>query len=110
MPAHRLLIELLGGLRISQDGGEAIEISNRKAGSVLAYLALNLQRKHGREELVDLFWPDDDLEEGRNKLRKALTAIRDWLGQAGADPDTTLVGGRADIHLNPAVVTTDVTS
>src|SRR5690349_10551649 len=108
MPAHRLLIELLGGLRISRDGGEAIEISNRKAGAVLAYLALNVQRKHGREEMVDLFWPDDDIEEGRNKLRKALTAIRDWLEQAGAESDAVLLSGRSDIRLNPSAVTTDV--
>src|ERR1043166_9222323 len=108
MPAHRLLIELLGGLRISRDGGETIEIPTRQGGSVLAYLALNLQRKHGREELIDLFWPDDGLEEGPNKLRKSLTAIRDWLGATGVDPAQALLAGRSEIRLNPSAVVTDV--
>ena len=49
------------------------------------------------EELVDLFWADDGVEEGRAKLRKALMTIRDWLTQAGAEPDSVLQASRAEV-------------
>ncbi len=107
MRIDSLRVELLGGLRIAGADGEGIEISSRQAGRVLAYLALNLRRKHGREELVDLFWPDDDVDEGRAKLSKALHTIRGWIAQAGVDPPSALLAGRSEVRLNGAVVTTD---
>lgn len=103
-----LQIELLGGLRMSRAKGEDVEVSSRQAGRVLAYLALNLRRKHGREELVDHFWPEDDVDEGRAKLSKALHTIRGWIAQAGVDPETALLAGRTEIRLNPSIVATDV--
>ncbi len=102
-----LRIELLGGLRISGADGEAIELSSRLAGRVLAYLALHLHRKHGREHLVDLFWPDDDIEEGRAKLSKALNTIRGWIAQVGVVPESGLLAGRSEIRLNSSIVVTD---
>ncbi len=104
-----LRIELLGGLRISGTNGTPVELSSRVAGRVLAHLALHLHRKHGREELVDLFWPDDDIEEGRAKLSKALNTIREWITKVGVDPQSALLAGRSEIRLNSSVVVTDVT-
>jgi len=108
MRLDTLCIELLGGLRICRGTGDPIDISSRQAGRILAFLALHIRRKHGREELVDLFWPDDDIAEGRAKLSKALHTIRRWFTQAGVDSESALLAGRSEIQLNGSIVATDV--
>lgn len=107
MPLEPVFVELLGGLRISSAGGKAVEIAPRLGGGVLAHLALHLRRKHSREELIDLFWPEDEVEEGRNRLRKALHYIRGWIQEAGADPDAILQADRREVLLNAQCVSTD---
>ena len=42
-------------------------------GALLALLALQPQRKHPREELVERLWPGVALDVGRNRLRNAIS-------------------------------------
>jgi DNA-binding SARP family transcriptional activator len=49
---------------------------------VLAYLALNWQRAHRREELQALFWPDKSPKAAANNLHQALWHLRQALPSA----------------------------
>jgi predicted ATPase/DNA-binding SARP family transcriptional activator len=106
-------LRLLGGLsaRWGGAGGRVIErFRSQKAASLLAYLALEPERTHAREELADLFWPDaDDVEAARANLRQALATLRRELeGDDAAPPGAAVqADGRAFVRLNPDVVRTD---
>src|SRR5437016_9407767 len=103
-----ILIELFGGLRVEVSGRSAVELPRNHASALLAYLAMNPQRAHSREELADLFWPDNEAEDTHNKLRKALHGLRSQLEQFGIDPDAVLTTSRSSLQIKPAAVTTDL--
>ncbi len=79
----------------------------QKAAGLLAYLALR-PGPHPRETLIDLFWPDMDLAEGRNNLSTTLSGLRRLLEPPGVPRATVLVTTHAQAGLNPAVVTIDL--
>jgi DNA-binding SARP family transcriptional activator len=58
---------------------------------LLARLALQPQRRHSREELIELLWPGVDADVGRNRLRQVLSTLRRLL-----EP---LVGNACDFYL-----------
>ena len=76
-------VQLLGGLKAQRGDVTLTNFSNRSVGTLLARLALFPQRSHAREELIDLIWPGVALDVGRNRLRQALFALRQWLEPAG---------------------------
>src|SRR3712207_7098227 len=43
--------------------------STRKTGALLAFLAYYGGREHPRESLIELLWPESDLDAGRKRLR-----------------------------------------
>ena len=100
-------IELFGGLRICLAEGKSVEVPRQQTGALLAHLALNLNRAHGREELAALIWPEDGPEEERHKLRQSLYALRRLLGQSPSDKNGFLLTTRTTIQLNRDAVTTD---
>jgi predicted ATPase/DNA-binding SARP family transcriptional activator len=105
-------IQLLGELRITFASQEAPRSFTRKIGGLLGYLACFLHRAHSRDELIELFWPEVDLEAGRASLRSALPLLRRLLeplppGEA-ISPSPLLVVDRLTVRLNPERVTTDV--
>ncbi len=101
-------IGLLGGLRIEMSGASVSRFRSQKTGALLAYLACHNKRTHPREELCDLFWPDDDLEAGRRSLRVALSSLRRQLEPPPTPPNSVLVADRLNVRLNPAAAVTDV--
>ena len=71
-------IFLLGRFEI-EVGGQSIPGTawrKRRAVDVLTALALAPGRALHREELIDRFWPDKDLDAGANNLHRALYEIR----------------------------------
>ena len=80
-------IQLLGGLRAQRSGeGPAPPLTRfrvQKAGALLAYLAYYIHRPQPREILIELFWPEDDLEVARHKLSVALSFLRQDLEPPG---------------------------
>lgn len=100
-----LQVELLGGFRIRRQGEPPVELANTQAHAVFAFLALKCQRIYSREELADIFWPDEDPEEARTKLRKALHAIRTLLHEMQLDPDSVLSISRASLGVRDSVAT-----
>jgi predicted ATPase/DNA-binding SARP family transcriptional activator len=104
----RCRVELFGGLRLLQGDRVVTRFRTHKAATLLAYLALHLRQSHPRDQLVDLFWPEMDLEPGRTNLSTALTSLRRQLEPPGIPAGSLLVADRRTVQLNPGAVTTDV--
>jgi len=100
-------IELLGPLRVSREGALITRFRTRQAAALLVRLALFPQRDHPREELIDLLWPDADLETARPRLRQELASLRRLLEPEDA-ADTVLYADRFCLRLQPGAVTTDL--
>ena len=100
-------IELLGQLRATCGDRVITQFGSRKVAALLARLALFPKRAHGREELIDLLWPEADLDTGRNRLRQALFALRRLLEPPGAAE--VLWVDRSTVRLNAASFSCDAT-
>jgi predicted ATPase/DNA-binding SARP family transcriptional activator/Tfp pilus assembly protein PilF len=94
----RVTVVLLGPPRLERDG-KPIEVSTRKAIALLAYLVAT-QRRHSRESLAALFWPDYDTPHARGALRNTLYELNKALGGAGLDITREDVGFTASEELN----------
>lgn len=103
-----LQIEMFGGLRVCLPGQAPVEMPPQQTGALLAYLALHSGRQHTREELAEIFWPEEEPETSRSRLRHALHALRRQLEQPPFEKESVLVATRATVHLNPALIRTDV--
>jgi predicted ATPase/DNA-binding SARP family transcriptional activator len=106
----RVYINLLGELRVSfGDGREPLtRFRTQKAAALLAYMALHPRQNHGREVLLELFWPDKDEATGRDNLSTALAQLRRQLEPGGSGTGGLLVADRQTVRLHPAAFTTDV--
>ena len=101
-------IEMFGDLRARQGGRVHTRFRTQKTGSLLAYLAYFLQRAHPREELIEMLWPDAELEQGRPTLSVALSSLRHQLEPPGAPAGSVIVANHSTVCLNPDFITTDV--
>lgn len=101
-------IQLLGGLRVEQGGREIIRFRTQKTGALLGYLAFYRDRAHPRDLLIEHFWPDDNLDLARLKLRLALNSLRRQLEPPGIPAGTVVASTRSSVQLNPLATTTDV--
>src|SRR5581483_6854118 len=101
-------VQLLGGLRATQANHVIDRFYTHKIGGLFAYLAYHSHRAHPREELIERFWPDADLESGRMSLRTALASLRRQLEPPGVTPGAALIADRYFARLNPDSITTDV--
>jgi predicted ATPase/DNA-binding SARP family transcriptional activator len=77
--APRTRILLLGAPRVEHDGA-AIEVDTRKAIALVAYLAVT-RRRHARDALAGLLWPEYNQTRARAALRRTLSS----LGKARAE-------------------------
>jgi DNA-binding SARP family transcriptional activator len=105
-------IELFGALTARQDDPRGRRVVTRfrshRTGVLFAFLALHPKRAHGREELIELLWPDYDLDAGRTSLRTALSSLRRQFEPPGTPAGSVLIADRTHARLNPAAITTDV--
>lgn len=99
-------VELLGQVRACSGDRIITQFGSRRVAALLARLAVQPGRAYGREELIDLLWPDAELDVGRNRLRQALSTLRRLLEPPGA-PEVLRVD-RVSASLLPAHVTSDV--
>jgi DNA-binding SARP family transcriptional activator/predicted ATPase len=97
-------LALLGGFRLQRDTGEPIPLSTRKAGALLAYLALLPRRAHARAKLAALLWGDRSEGQARDSLRQALSLLRKAL--SGVDPHALLTH-EDTISFEPTALNTD---
>src|SRR5262249_37572022 len=113
---------LLGGFEARLGSGEPLNLSS-KAQAPLAYLAMRPGRRHSRDKIATLLWPNAGEEHARQSLRQALATLRRALRPhailladhrdariegPGLDVDVvrseTLAGGRAAVALDQAVL------
>jgi DNA-binding SARP family transcriptional activator len=73
--APALTLRLFGPSVLLADG-TAVRTHSARTFALLAYLALEPERPHARDTLVDLLWPDLPLASGRQSLRQALYSLR----------------------------------
>lgn len=107
-PGRGWRIELLGRLRAVSGSLCVTRFRTQKTAVLLAFLACHPHRAHPRETLVELLWPDEDEEAGRQNLRNALSALRRQLELPGLPADQVLLTDRFAVQLNPARVTSDL--
>src|SRR5215210_5598705 len=69
----RTRILLLGAPRVEHDG-EQIVVDTRKATALLAYLAVT-RRRHARDALAGLLWPEYNQTRARAALRRTLSSL-----------------------------------
>jgi DNA-binding SARP family transcriptional activator len=101
----RWRIQLFGELCATRGEHRVTHFRSQKTAALLAYLAYYQQRAHPRQVLIDLLWPDHDVELARHNLSVALSSLRDPLESSGG---TVLVADRFSVGLNSDAVATDV--
>lgn len=72
-------IRLLGQFEVRSTSNEVVRLSTRKSGSLLALLALQMDREFSNEELQAVFWPDSDGDKQAQNLRRAIADLRSML-------------------------------
>ena len=77
----RFRLRLLGRLELSIDDGTSVRLSTRKAGALIAYLAMAPAHTASREELATLLWGSCSDQQARQSLRQALVLLRKDLKQ-----------------------------
>jgi DNA-binding SARP family transcriptional activator len=97
-------LALLGGLRLQTDPGEPVPFSTKKAGALLAYLALHPGQAQSRPKLAALLWGDHSEVQARDSLRQALTLVRKALSRV--EP-RALIAHEDTITFEPKALTTD---
>lgn len=104
----RLLIELLGEIRLTVGEQTITRFSTQKVAAMLAYFALRSPASLPRESIIEMFWPDQEPGTGRNSLSVALNALRRQLEPVGMRAGSILISDRSTVRLNPDAITTDV--
>lgn len=74
--AQSLRLRVLGRFEAHRSDGEPVELRNKKARAVLAYLAVQSGRPHARDRLAGMLWGETGDERARHNLRQSLSAIR----------------------------------
>ena len=97
-------LALLGGFRLQKDSGEPVPLSTKKAGALLAYLALHPGQAQPRPKLAALLWGDHSGVQARDSLRQALSLLRKALSHI--DP-RALIAHEDTISFEPTALTTD---
>lgn len=108
MEPERWRISLLGGLSVQFGDQYISKFQMRRVASLLARLAYFPNRQHLREELIDLLWPDEDIDASRSRFRQVLTSLRQSLESLGASTANLLLADRDNVRLVPGLFGTDV--
>lgn len=97
-------LALLGGFRLRTDSAGAVPLSTKKAGALLAYLALHPGQAQARPKLAALLWGDRSDVQARDSLRQALSLVRKALAHVDSH---ALIAHEDNISFEPTVLTTD---
>ncbi len=94
-----LQIKLLGGFKVERRGHAPADFESDKVRALLAFLAVEPDRPHRREKLAALLWPDTSDRKARTNLRRALSNLRQAIGDHDARP-AYLRASRQTIEFN----------
>lgn len=96
-----LSAKFLGQFQVTLDGAPVHGWRYDKVRALLAYLMLEANRPHTRDQLAALLWPDSPDAAARKSLRQALTHLRVAIDDKSAVPPFLLIT-RESIQFNPA--------
>ncbi len=65
-------IRLFAGLEVARASGGALKFPTRKSRALLAVLSRHPGKRHGREALAALLWPESAEAQARANLRQTL--------------------------------------
>lgn len=103
-------IQLVDGVQVRIGDRIVDRFRTQKASRLLAFLALH-PGQHSRERLIELFWPELELESARNALSGTLGYLRIPLERKLGLPDGALiVANRNAVGLAPGSFATDLES
>jgi DNA-binding SARP family transcriptional activator len=91
----RLSIHLLGPFYVTLDEEPVTEFESNKVRALLAYLAVEADRPHSRDELIGLLWPDQPERTARRNLSQALFNLRRTIRDDDVTPPFLHVTRRA---------------
>ena len=94
----RLALFCLGAPRIERDG-VTVSVRRRRAIALLVYLSVT-GRRHSRDTLATLFYPEHDQSQARAGLRRTLSALRQALGEGWLDVGPETVRLKLDVAPN----------
>ena len=98
---ERLRLSLLGDFSIRHGDSKTQICLARRLQVLLAYLLLNPNRVHPREEVLEAIWPDVEFDRARGRLNTALWRLRQTLEPAGLSRGTYLfTSRRGDVGFN----------
>ncbi|MFP5332301.1 MAG: BTAD domain-containing putative transcriptional regulator [Acidimicrobiia bacterium] len=89
VPGTRLVVETLGGLRVTRRDGTVVtsaDWQSKKARDLFKILITRRGRPLPREQLIEMLWPGDGSDRVGNRLSAALTTVRRAL-EVGDDSD-----------------------
>jgi TolB-like protein len=92
--AGKFRLELLGGFRLTGRKG-AVDLGSKKLCALVAFLACNGPAT--REKLMSLLWGAHFDAQARQNLRKALSRVRQAIGEAALVPGDVTVSLQADM-------------
>ena len=101
-------IGLLGGISIQHVGEKPIRLSVTNPSLVLARLALSINSDVSKESLIEMLWPEADIECGRHNISQALLAVRHKIELHGVAHGSMLEVDHGCARLNPDLCTTDL--
>ena len=95
-----LSLRLLGTFSVSLDGRRVETFSSNKERALLAYLMVEADRPHPRNQLTTLLWPDLPPDKARNNFRVTLHRLR----QTVEHPNAAVIRAtRETVGINPDV-------
>ena len=86
----RTEILLLGAPRIEHDGA-TVEVDTRKATALVAYLTVT-RRRHTRDAIAGLLWPEYNQTKARAALRRTLSSLSEARAQGWLEADRETIG------------------
>jgi predicted ATPase/DNA-binding SARP family transcriptional activator/Tfp pilus assembly protein PilF len=99
-------IQLLGGLAACNAERIITRFPTQKAASLFAFLAYQPIART-RETLIEMLWPDAEIEAGRHNLSNAISFLRHALEPRELRPGTVIVADRCTVRFNPDELETD---
>ena len=91
-------LRTLGSFALSVGKAGVAPPKTQKGRALLLYLIANRESAHGRERLLELFWPESDPDRARQSFNTALWMLRKNFRDAGADPDDYLAAGKLTVQ------------
>ncbi len=96
----KLNIRLLGPFQAELDGQILNDFRSDKVRGLLAFLAVESQRRWSRSYLADFFWPDYPEEKAQSNLSNALWNLRSVIGDIKENTEFIIVK-KSTLQFNP---------